>query len=107
LNDTSEDFVDVDDLLAESDAMAQMNDSDKELDLNSSLDKFLSKEPSEVEAYAADVESDQASNLDLAQVYIDMEDFEAAKELLDEVVRLGNQDQQQEANGLILNIKPQ
>ncbi len=105
-NDTSEDFVDVDDLLEESDAMAQMIDSDKELDLNGSLDKLTAKQQDEVAMPAVDVESDQASNLDLAQVYMDMEDFEAAKELLDEVVRLGNQEQQEEATGLLVNIKP-
>jgi FimV-like protein len=51
-----------------------------------------------------DEETNQASNLDLAQVYIDMEDTEAAIELLDEVVKLGTPEQKDEATMLLASI---
>lgn len=107
LSSQSDEFVDVDDLLKESDAMAKPNDEDMELDLDSSLDKLMpnSKAENEFPNDNSDAESNQSSNLDLAQVYIDMEDFVAAKELLEEVTRLGNQDQQEEANVLLGQIK--
>ena len=100
-------FVDVDDLLNESDSMAQMDDSDIDLDFERSLDKLVAQPQSLSSLTTSDIESDQASNLDLAQVYIDMEDHDAAKELLDEVLRLGNQEQQQEATTLISNMSSQ
>jgi pilus assembly protein FimV len=96
-------FVDVDDLLDESDAIARISDDDIQLNLEGSLDLFLPQQQDDATSIG-DVESDQASNLDLAQVYMDMEDYEAAKELLDDVVRLGNQEQQEEANALLGKI---
>ena len=101
------DFVDVDDLLMESEAMAKPSDDDMELDLDSSLDKLMTSEDRshDAESDYNDAETNQSSNLDLALVYIDMEDFVAAKELLEEVNRLGTQEQQEEANALLGQIK--
>lgn len=101
---SSKNFVDVDDLIEESDAAALMSDSDKRLDLNSSLGRLNTKQNDEFNIPDIGIESDQASNLDLAQVYMDMEDFEAAQELLDEVIRLGTMDQQEEAKALLVNL---
>jgi len=101
---SSKNFVDVDDLIEESDAAALMSDSDKRLDLNSSLGRLNTKQDDEFNIPDIGIESDQASNLDLAQVYMDMEDFEAAQELLDEVIRLGTMEQQEEAKALLVNL---
>lgn len=103
----SDDFVDVDDLLMESDTIAKLSDEDIELDLDSSLDKLMSNKipENELPTDYSDTETNQSSNLDLAQVYIDMEDFMAAKELLEEVTRLGSQEQQDEAIALLAQIK--
>lgn len=103
----SDDFVDVDDLLMESEAMPKPSDEEMELDLDSSLDKLMTSEDRSHEAQSdqSDTETNQSSNLDLALVYIDMEDFVAAKELLEEVTRLGTQEQQEEANTLLGQIK--
>lgn len=101
IDDIDDAFVDVDDLLKESDAMPEMQDDDLDLDLENSLDKLvLGGEEADSETISDD-ENDQASNLDLAQVYIDMEDFEAAQELLDEVTRKGNEQQKAEAASLL------
>jgi pilus assembly protein FimV len=103
----SDGFVDVDDLLMESEAMAKPSDDDMALDLDSSLDKLMTNEDrsQDVQSDPSDAESNQSSNLDLALVYIDMEDFVAAKELLEEVTRLGTQEQQDEAKTLLSQIK--
>lgn len=45
-----------------------------------------------------------ATKLDLARAYIDMDDAEGAKELLQEVVQEGNETQQAEARELIRNL---
>lgn len=45
-----------------------------------------------------------ATKLDLARAYIDMEDAEGAKELLQEVIQEGNEAQQSEARELINNL---
>lgn len=100
------DFLDVDDLLDESEAAAKVSDVDIELNLDDALDQDIPNHHRIVADAASDVESDQASNLDLALVYLDMEDFDAAKELLDEVVRLGSNEQQEEASELLGKIAP-
>ncbi|HZX52912.1 MAG TPA: FimV/HubP family polar landmark protein [Pseudomonas sp.] len=45
-----------------------------------------------------------ATKLDLARAYIDMGDTEGARDILDEVIAEGNDDQQQEARELIANL---
>ncbi|MDO9622918.1 MAG: FimV/HubP family polar landmark protein [Pseudomonas sp.] len=47
---------------------------------------------------------ESATKLDLARAYIDMGDTEGARDILDEVVAEGNDDQQQEARELIANL---
>jgi len=102
----AEDFLDVDDLLRDSDAMPEISDADLDLNLESSLDKLVpNRTPAPSTETSDSSDSDQASNLDLAQVYIDMEDFDAAQELLDEVIQKGSSEQQSEALSLISAIK--
>lgn len=45
-----------------------------------------------------------ATKLDLARAYIDMGDTEGARDILDEVIAEGNDDQQQEARELVTNL---
>jgi pilus assembly protein FimV len=99
--DNSKDFIDVDSLLQESENVTPATDDELALDLDMSLDKFLNDE-AEIDV---DIDADQASNLDLAQVYIDMEDNEAAIEALDEVVKKGNDEQKEEAQALLKQLK--
>lgn len=66
-----------------------------------SLDKFL-HEDAKIDV---DLDAGQASNLDLAQVYIDMEDIEAATEALEEVLKKGNDKQKTEARALLKQLK--
>ncbi len=104
IEDAIDDFVDVEDLLKESEALPERKDED--LSFESSLDKMMSKNKINNDLSEQNIEGnvDQASNLDLAQVYIDMEDFDAAQELLDEVVLNGSAEQQKEAKDLLIKI---
>ncbi|MEM0912107.1 MAG: FimV/HubP family polar landmark protein, partial [Pseudomonadota bacterium] len=51
------------------------------------------------------LENYQASNLDLAQVYIEMEDFESATDVLQEVMKSGSEEQKSEAKLLLKDIE--
>ncbi|GAC28385.1 FimV/HubP family polar landmark protein [Brumicola pallidula] len=97
----SKDFIDVDSLLQESEHLTPATDDELALDLDMSLDKFLNDEP-EIDV---DLDADQSSNLDLARVYIDMEDNEAAKEALEEVLQKGNDEQKEEAQALLQHLR--
>jgi pilus assembly protein FimV len=98
--ENSKDFIDVDSLLQESEHLTPATDDELALDLDMSLDKFLNNEP-EIDV---DLDADQSSNLDLARVYIDMEDNEAAIEALEEVLQKGNEEQKEEAQGLLQRL---
>ena len=92
---------------------AQLDDVTAELNqLSESLDQ-----PAPVAALqGADLDGDDddfdflsgtdetATKLDLARAYIDMGDTEGARDILDEVIAEGNDDQQQEARELIANL---
>ncbi|MBF7072525.1 AAA family ATPase [Glaciecola sp. MH2013] len=99
--DASADFIDVDNLIEESEQLAPASDDEIELNLDMSLDSFLN----ESNGIDVDVDADQSSNLDLARVYIDMEDTEAAIEALDQVVKKGNAKQKEEASALLEQLK--
>lgn len=97
----SSDFIDVDSLLQESENLTPASDDELKLDLEMSLDNFLNDE-AEVDV---DIDADQASNLDLARVYIDMEDNEAAIEALENVMKKGTSDQKEEAQALLEQLR--
>lgn len=99
--DDSKNFIDVDSLLQETENLTPATDEELGLDLDMSLDSFLNDE-AEIDV---DLNADQASNLDLAQVYIDMEDNEAAIEALEEVLQKGNAEQKEEAEALLNQLK--
>lgn len=104
-----EDFVNVDDLLSQSDALTPLEDADVELDLEKSLGRLSTENNLDKAASLSisdeDLLSEQASNLDLAQVYMDMDDLEAAAEVLEEVVAKGSAEQITEAKELLEQIK--
>ena len=99
--DDGSDFIDVDNLIQESESLTPASDDEVELNIDMSLDSFLS----ESNGIDVDIDADQASNLDLARVYIDMEDTEAAIEALEQVIKKGNDSQQEEANALIQKLR--
>ncbi len=100
-NDSDSAFIDVDNLIEESEKLPPASDDEIELNIDMSLDSFLNDDTS----IDVDINADQASNLDLARVYIDMEDKEAASELLEEVVEKGSDEQQEEARLLLAQLK--
>jgi pilus assembly protein FimV len=100
---------------------AQLDEVTEELDqLANNLDQPpAASEPSDVLSadapQAVEMESDDdfdflsgtdetATKLDLARAYIDMGDTEGARDILDEVIVEGNEDQQQEARELVTNL---
>lgn len=97
----SKDFIDVDSLLQESENLTPATDEELGLGLDMSLDNFLNDE-AEIDV---DLDADQASNLDLAQVYIDMEDNEAAIEALEDVLQKGTAEQKVEAQALLKQLR--
>ncbi|MBT1450978.1 hypothetical protein KJ365_08800 [Glaciecola sp. XM2] len=98
-----ESFIDVDDLLSESEGLTPLEDEDLALDLDASLPNNVNTAADFDESDDA-ANTDQASNLDLAQVYIDMDDFDAAKEVLAEVQSNGTEAQAAEAKQLLQEI---
>ncbi|WP_284216005.1 FimV/HubP family polar landmark protein [Agaribacter marinus] len=104
-SDEIEDFVDVDDLLNESETAQPKSDNDLQLDLNSSLDRLIDSEEDMSISNSSEELMDQSSNLDLAQVYIDMEDFDAAREVLMEVTKSNNGALKEEAEELLSRIE--
>ena len=83
--------------------LPEMSDDDIDLDIEKSLDHLVDTGKDKI-ADLDETDIDQAGNLDLAQVYIDMEDHEAAKELLDEVSQKGTPEQQKEAADLLKDL---
>lgn len=92
-------FVDVEDLINESDE-ADEEPVEKKLNLDAA---FSSYEGLPGETQMVDVDGDQGmgAKLDLAQAYIETDEIEAAKSLLEEVVDKGDESQQLEAKELL------
>jgi pilus assembly protein FimV len=99
-----EDFINVDDLLIESEGITPLEDDELALDLDNSLPKMNSNNSQSSAGGFEQENTDQASNLDLAQVYIDMDDLDAAKEILLEVQAKGSDEQMSEAMQLLQQI---
>ena len=94
-----EDYVDVETLMAEADDVPEAED-ERDLDLDVSLSEFSGVSDDD-DVFDIDKDAGQNANLDLARVYIEMDDPEAAKELLEEVMNKGSEAQQAEAKKLI------
>ena len=95
-----QDYVDVDTLLAESNADDGIQAEETSLNLDVALAEFTGASEDDV---VVDVDDGgaQAANLDLARAYIEMDDPQAAKELLQEVANQGSEEQQSEAKKLL------
>ncbi|MDG6097052.1 AAA family ATPase [Alteromonas sp. ZYF713] len=94
-----EEYVDVETLMAEADDVPEAED-ERDLDLDVSLSEFSGVSDDD-DVFDIDKDAGQNANLDLARVYIEMDDPEAAKELLEEVMNKGSEAQQEEAKKLI------
>ena len=91
-----EDFLDVDALLNESVDAESDDEINKALDLDVSLEPFVTEQDN---LNMIDVDADEGlgAKLDLAHAYIEIGDEESAKELLDEIFKKGNLEQIAEA----------
>ncbi|HBL20583.1 MAG TPA: AAA family ATPase, partial [Alteromonas mediterranea] len=99
----AEDFLDVESLMDDGDDGNTVDPDSQMLDLDVSLSDFtgVSDEDTVIDI---DKDAGQNANLDLARAYIEMEDVEAAKELLDEVIKEGSEEQKQEAESILAKI---
>lgn len=98
-----EDFLDVDALMDEGGEEGDIDPDTAELDLDVSLSEFTGVNDTDA-VIDIDKDAGQNANLDLARVYIEMDDFPAAKELLDEVLSQGSEEQKQEAESILKSI---
>jgi len=87
-------------------------DLDDALDLSGFEDFDLEPAPApapaprtpEDEIFVADGEDAPAAKLDLARAYIDMEDFDSARGILEDVARTGDDAQRREAEALLTTL---
>ncbi|HAI71001.1 MAG TPA: AAA family ATPase, partial [Alteromonas australica] len=98
-----EEFLDVDALMDEGGDDGDIDPDTAELDLDVSLSDFTGVNDNDA-VIDIDKDAGQNANLDLARVYIEMDDVPAAKELLDEVVSQGSEEQKQEAESILKSI---
>ncbi|MFC3094932.1 FimV/HubP family polar landmark protein [Alteromonas sediminis] len=98
----SEDFVSVESLIDEADQDDSPLPQD-DFDLDVSLDEFTGA-LADNDMIDVDLDASQAANLDLARAYIDMDDFSAARGLLNEVLEHGNEGQIEEAKALLQEL---
>ena len=102
-DDTEEnDFLDVETLINDSDDDSAIDD-DAPLDLDVSLSDF-SGIGEDDDVIDIDKDAGQSANLDLARVYVEMDDFTAARELLNEVLEKGSEDQIEEAKTILAGL---
>ena len=94
-----EDFLDVDSLINDGFDEDTIDDN-APLDLDVSLSDFTGVSDDD-DVIDIDKDAGQSANLDLARVYVEMDDVQAAKELLQEVVEKGSDEQKEEAQGIL------
>ncbi|MEZ9935456.1 FimV/HubP family polar landmark protein [Vibrio breoganii] len=94
----------IDEVIAEGDAEPTTNPDEEELDLRVGLDEFPDV-IGKVELKDVDLEGEVASQLDLATVYIQMNDLNHARKLLKGVLEKGSQEEQQRAQQLLESIR--
>ena len=97
----TEDFLDVEALLNESVGAESDDDIDRALDLDIPLEPFVNEQDN-LEMIDVDADDGLGAKLDLAHAYIEIGEEESAKELLDEVLQKGSEEQIAQAN-VILN----
>lgn len=101
-DDADDGFLDVETLM-DSDMDPPSTADEQPLDLDVSLSDFTGVTDDE-DIIDIDKDAGQAANLDLARVYIEMDDIPAAKELLNEVVSQGSDEQKDEAESLLAQL---
>ncbi|GAB2686336.1 FimV/HubP family polar landmark protein [Aliiglaciecola aliphaticivorans] len=99
---SEDDFLDVDDLINESIEAEGTQEIDKELNLAAAFESYAGFG----EADEVDVDGDNGigAKLDLAQAYLETDDIDAAKELLEEVISKGDESQRLEAQELLTKL---
>ncbi|MGB5326210.1 MAG: FimV/HubP family polar landmark protein, partial [Pseudomonadales bacterium] len=76
-------------------------DTDLDLDLDAGLNKGSTDKPASPPVESDDLEDEVATKLDLARAYIDMGDYDGAREILAEVVEEGSDLQRDEARQML------
>ncbi|MCD8547946.1 MAG: hypothetical protein LRY38_05845 [Aeromonadaceae bacterium] len=101
---TKEPFLDIDELLAEADAPGSVETKEMAFDLDTGLDDFpdLLAQGNDVDVDADD--GGVGAKLDLARAYLEIDDKESARELLQEALAQGNTQQQAEADKLLKRL---
>ncbi len=87
----------------DSDLTVEFSATDAAADQNESFDTASAADAGDDFDFLADTD-EVATKLDLARAYIDMGDTEGAKDILDEVVQEGNDEQKQEASELMERV---
>ncbi|GGD67250.1 FimV/HubP family polar landmark protein [Lacimicrobium alkaliphilum] len=102
LADTEDDFLDIDALLNESVEAEEEDNEEKPLNLDAAMDGYATATADEDEGNV-DVDNDNGmgAKLDLARAYLEMDDNESAVELLQQVAEKGDEEQQEEAKGIL------
>ncbi|WP_415885057.1 FimV/HubP family polar landmark protein [Neptuniibacter sp. QD37_6] len=125
LNDGDAAASSKEDIVLEGDDLESLISDDLEADLNSELDALLNSEEGDIVLEESAIEEDASvdedfdelaglnllegadeveTKLDLARAYMDMEDLEGAKDILEEIAIEGTDDQKKEAEALIQSI---
>lgn len=99
----TEDFLDVEALMDDGDDATFTDPDSQPLDLDVSLSDFTGVSDTD-SVVDIDKDAGQNANLDLARAYLEMDDVDAAKELLEEVMRDGSEEQKQEADTILKSI---
>lgn len=102
-SDDEGDFLDVETLMDDSLDGDEDSFDEKPLDLEVSLSDFTGVTDDD-DVIDIDKDAGQGANLDLARMYIEMDDNESAKELLQEVAENGSEEQRNEALALLKNL---
>ncbi|NND38045.1 MAG: FimV family protein [Pseudomonadales bacterium] len=82
-------------------AEASEEAADLDLDINSNLEDGAAQQSAPAQVDSDDLEDEVATKLDLARAYIDMGDYDGAREILSEVVEEGSDMQRDEAREML------
>ena len=103
LNRRNQRILDVEALIDDGGENSDFDPDSQALDLDVSLSDFTGV-VDEDNIVDIDKDAGQNANLDLARAYIEMDDVAAAKELLEEVVKEGSQQQKEEAQSILSSL---
>ena len=98
-----EDFLDIDNLIDESVDAESEPLIEQPIDLDLAIEEF-SELVDDNDLIDVDNDQSESSSLDLARAYIEIDDNESAKEMLEKVVDTGTPEQQQEAAQILAKL---